>query len=162
MEAVPLKDDLSDAAGDPIHLFKASDAPWINERTVPNARVTNYVTDGPEFFRTKTGKLLMLWSSYESMPGNYESYVQTVARSKSGELKGPWEQLAPLVRNDSGHGMLFHSFDGKLLLVELQPFQDSRSKIYEVADMGDSLRIVRYREDLSGPPLGPQKGRARN
>lgn len=162
MEALPLKDDLSDAAGDPIHLFKASDAPWINERTVPNARVTNYVTDGPEFFRTKTGKLLMLWSSYESMPGNYESYVQTVARSKSGELKGPWEQLSPLVRNDSGHGMLFHSFDGKLLLVELQPFQDSRSKIYEVADMGDSLRIVKYRADLSGPPLGPQKGRARN
>lgn len=162
MEAVALREDLSDAAGDPIHLFKASDAPWINARTVPNTRLANYVTDGPELFRTKTGRLLMLWSSYESMPNNYESYVETVARSKSGELAGPWEQLPPLVRNDSGHGMLFHSFDGKLLLVVLQPFQDSRSKIYEVQDLGDSLRIVKYREDLSGPPLGPQTGRVRN
>jgi hypothetical protein len=58
--------------------------------------------------------------------------------------------------------MLFHSFDGKLLLVVLQPFQDSRSKIYEVEDMGNRLRIVKYRADLSGPPLGPQKGRVRN
>jgi hypothetical protein len=129
---------------------------------VPDTRLANYVTDGPELFRTKTGQLLMLWSSYESMPGNYESYVETVARSKSGELKGPWVQLPPLVRNDSGHGMLFHSFDGKLLLVVLQPFQDSRSKIYEVEDMGNRLRIVKYRADLSGPPLGPQKGRVRN
>jgi beta-xylosidase len=162
MEAVPLRDDLSDAAGAPIHLFKASDAPWINERTIPNARISNYVTDGPELFRTKTGKLLMLWSSYESMPGNYESYVETVARSTTGELKGPWVQLPPLVENDSGHGMLFHSFDGKLLLVVLQPFQDSRSKIYEIEDRGDSLRVVKYRADLSGPPLGPQRGRSRN
>jgi beta-xylosidase len=162
MEAVPLKDDLSDAAGDPIHLFKASDAQWINERAVPNARTANYVTDGPEFFRTKTGKLLMLWSTYENMPNNFESYVQALARSKSGELKGPWEQLPPLVRNDSGHGMLFHSFDGKLLLVELQPFQDSRSKIYEIEDRGDTLRVAKYRDDLSGPALGPQQGRARN
>ena len=162
MEALPLKDDLSAADGPPIHLFKASDAPWINERAVPDTRLANYVTDGPELFRTKTGQLLMLWSSYESMPGNYESYVETVARSKSGELKGPWVQLPPLVRNDSGHGMLFHSFDGKLLLVVLQPFQDSRSKIYEVEDMGNRLRIVKYRADLSGPPLGPQKGRVRN
>jgi hypothetical protein len=129
---------------------------------VPNARLANYVTDGPELFRTKSGQLLMLWSSYESMPDNYESYVETVARSKSGTLKGPWEQLPPLVKNDSGHGMLFHSFDGKLLLVVLQPFVDSRSKIYEVEDRGSSLRVVRYREDLSGPPLGPQKGRIRN
>jgi beta-xylosidase len=161
MEAVPLKDDLSDADGKPIHLFKASDAPWINELAVPDAKPINFVTDGPEFFYTKTGKLLMLWSSYERTPAGLDSYVQTVARSKTGTLKGPWEQLPPIVRNDSGHGMLFRSFDGKLLLVELQPFNDSRSKIYEIEDMGDHLRVVKYRDDLSGPPLGPQPGRPR-
>ena len=162
MEAIPLRDDLSDAAGDPIHLFKASDAPWIDSRMAPDARLNDYVTDGPELFRTRTGTLLMLWSSYERMPDHFESYVQTVARSKSGELSGPWEQLPPLVRNDSGHGMLFHSFEGQLMLVVLQPFQDARSKIYEVEDLGDHLRVLRFRDDLSGPPLGPQKGRARN
>lgn len=38
IEAVPLKGDLSAADGDPIHLFKASDAPWINSSTIPNAK----------------------------------------------------------------------------------------------------------------------------
>jgi hypothetical protein len=39
-----------------------------------------------------------------------------------------------------------------------QPFLRARGKIYEMEDMGDSLRVGRYREDLSGPPLGPQPG----
>ena len=60
---------------------------------MPNAKSAIYVTDGPEFFRTKTGRLLMLWSSYEKNSFGRDGYVETVARSKSGELKGPWEQL---------------------------------------------------------------------
>jgi hypothetical protein len=58
--------------------------------------------------------------------------------------------------------MLFRSFEGQLMLVVLQPFQDARSKIYEVEDLGDHLHVLRYRDDLSGPPLGPQPGRVRN
>jgi beta-xylosidase len=157
IEALPLTDDLS-AAGDPILLFKGSDAPWLNEQAVPNAGENHYVTDGPELFRTKDGHLLMLWSSYERNRFGRDDYVQTLARSKSGELKGPWEQLPPLVRNDSGHGMLFHSFDGKLMLVLHQPFKNARGKIYEMEDLGDTLRVAKYREDLSGPALGPQRG----
>src|SRR6185437_11946150 len=106
MEAVPLKDDLSSASGPPIYLFKASDARWLDEQGTASRKENNYVTDGPEMFRSKDGHLLMLWSSYDN-----RGYVETVARSKSGELKGPWEQLPPLVRQDSGHGMLFHTFD---------------------------------------------------
>jgi len=89
---------------------------------VPNAKATVYVTDGPELFRTQTGGLLMLWASYEKNSLGFDSYVETVARSKTGELKGPWEQLPPLVRNDSGHGMLFRTFAGQLMLVLHQPF----------------------------------------
>jgi beta-xylosidase len=125
---------------------------------VPNAGENHYVTDGPELFRTKDGHLLMLWSSYERNRFGRDDYVQTLARSKSGELKGPWEQLPPLVRNDSGHGMLFRSFDGKLMLVLHQPFKNARGKIYEMEDLGDTLRVAKYREDLSGPALGPQRG----
>jgi beta-xylosidase len=158
IEALPLKDDLSAAAGDPILLFKGSDAPWLNEQAVPSARPALYVTDGPELFRTKDGHLLMLWSSYEKNSFGRDGYVETVARSKTGELKGPWEQLPPLVRNDSGHGMLFRSFEGQLMLVLHQPFVDARGKIYEMEDLGDNLRVAKYREDLSGPPLGPQRG----
>ena len=158
MEALPLADDLASAVGDPIYLFKASDAPWINEQAVPNARATVYVTDGPEFFRTKTGQLLMLWSSYERNSFGWDGYVETIARSKTGELKGPWEQLPPLVRNDSGHGMLFRTFAGQLMLVVHQPFIGAHAKFYEMEDLGDNLRVIKYREDLSGPPLAPQQG----
>ncbi|MBV9879025.1 MAG: family 43 glycosylhydrolase [Gemmatirosa sp.] len=160
MEAIPLKPDLSDAAGQPIHLFKASDAPWLNAQMVPSTRENHYVTDGPELFRTKNGTLLMLWASYMKNELGRNGYVQTIARSTSGEIQGPWVQLSPLVGNDSGHGMLFRAFDGKLMLVLHQPFRNARGKIYEMEDAGDSLRVARYREDLSGRPLQALPGQA--
>jgi hypothetical protein len=64
IEAMPLKDDLSDSAGEPIHLFKGSDAPWLNETAKPTTRPSTYTTDGPELYRTQTGTLLMLWSRH--------------------------------------------------------------------------------------------------
>lgn len=160
IEALPLAPDLSAAAGAPITLFKASDAPWLDSQAVPNPDAAYYVTDGPEMYRTRTGHLLMLWATYEKTAAGNDSYVQAVARSKTGELAGPWEQLPPLVRNDSGHGMLFHAFDGRLMLVLHQPYQNARGKIYEVDDRGDHLQITRYRADLSGPALGPQAGQS--
>ncbi len=157
-EAIPLADDLNSATGAPIFLWKGSDAPWLAEQAVPSAKPTVYVTDGAEFYRTKTGQLLSLWSSYEKNSFNRDGYVETLARSKSGELKGPWEQLPPLVHNDSGHGMLFRTFEGQLMMIVHQPFNNARGKIYEMEDVGDNLRVSKYREDLSGPPLPPQQG----
>ncbi len=158
IEAVPLTPDLSAAAGEPIHLFKGSDAPWINANRKPSKRGNRYVTDGPELFRTKTGRLLMLWSSY----GN-GGYVQTLARSESGRLAGPWTQLPPLVGNDaraggndSGHGMLFRTFEGQLMMVLHQPFNNARAKLYDIEDTGDSLRVLRARDDLHGAPPAPR------
>jgi beta-xylosidase len=148
VEAIRLKDDLSDVVGDPSHLFKGSDAPWKNAQIKPSTHPLSYVTDGPELFRTKAGTLLMLWSSYGS-----SGYVQTQARSKSATLEGPWEQLDPLVTDDSGHGMLFRTFgdDVKLMLVLHHPMEPpSRARLYEVEDAGDRLRIVKRRNDLDG------------
>ena len=152
IEAVPLKADLSGADGKPISLFKASDAPWINEEAMPTTKGATYVTDGPELYRSKDGHLLMLWSSYEhqtdGVPGSH--YVQTQARSLTGELKGPWVQGEPLVKQDSGHGMLFTSFDGKLMMVLHRPFRQARGKLYEMRDAGDHLEVMRERTDLDG------------
>jgi len=145
MEAIPLRNDLSGAAGQPIHLFKGSDAPWLNASIQPSDLELHYVTDGPELYRTKDGHLLMLWSSYEN-----GSYVQTIARSQSGRLAGPWEQLPPLVKQDSGHGMLFETFDGQLMMVLHRPFRRARGKLYEMKDCGDRLEVVRQRTDLDG------------
>ena len=150
MEAVPLLPDLSAASGPPIYLFKASDAPWLDEQATASRKQNNYVTDGPELFRTKDGHLLMLWSSYDK-----GGYVETVARSKTGELKGPWEQLQPLVRQDSGHGMLFRTFDGQLMMVLHRPFNNARAKLYEMKDEGDHLVVGRERTDLDGDPPAP-------
>ncbi len=150
MEAIPLDAGLK-PIGEPVVLFKASDGKWVKgSRKGPDDTV--YVTDGPELYRTRDGHLLMLWSSYDQ-----NGYVESEARSDSGDIRGPWTQLEPLVRQDSGHGMLFHGFDGKLMLVMHRPFKNARGKIYEVADAGDHLEIVKERTDLDfdGTPPAP-------
>ncbi|GIN70664.1 glycosyl hydrolase family 43 [Bacillus sp. J14TS2] len=146
-EAIPLKNDLSAVTGPPQHLFKASDAPWINAERVPSVQPSVYVSDGCQLYRTKGNHLVMLWSSY-----NKEGYVQTIARSKSGQLKGPWEQLEPLVDDDSGHGMLFKTFAGTWMLIIHHPFStpESRAKIYEMEETEDSFKVVRPRTELHG------------
>lgn len=144
MEALPLKDDLSDAAGDPIHLFKASEGSWPK----PSAKEATHVTDGPQLFTSRTGHLLMLWASFEA-----GRYLQTLARSKSGRLEGPWEQLDPLVREHSGHGMSFRTFEGELMLILHGPNHDARGKLYEMHDAGDRLLLERRRTDLDGGSL---------
>lgn len=143
IEAIPLTDDLA-AEGPAQVLFKASDAPWAKGQKQPDGDAV-FVTDGPELFRTRTGVLLMLWSSYDA-----KGYVQSQARSKGGTLAGPWEQLEPLVRYDSGHGMLFKRFDGQLMMVVHRPFKNARGKLYEMRDAGDRLEIIRERIDLDG------------
>ncbi|MEO8593918.1 MAG: glycoside hydrolase family 43 protein [Candidatus Solibacter sp.] len=136
MEAVPLKPDLTAAAGKPFLLFHASEAPWVKPKELKPGELATYVTDGPCFYRTKNGKLLMLWSSYRD-----GLYVETLAHSTSGKLRGPWKQDDVLVGNDSGHGMLFDSFDGKLMLVLHQPFRQAHGKLFEMEDTGDTLRV---------------------
>jgi hypothetical protein len=145
MEALPLDRDLA-AAGAPIHLFRASEAPWAKgqKQSAPDDLV--YVTDGPWLHRSRTGELLMLWSSYGA-----DGYNQAQARSKTGRLEGPWEQLPPLVGGSSGHGMLFRTFEGQLMMVLHRPFgAKARGKLYEMRDAGDRLEIVRQRTDLDG------------
>ncbi len=128
-------------------LFKASDAPWAKGQKQP-AGDTVFVTDGPEFFRTKTGVLLMLWSSYDA-----KGYVQSQARSKSGTLAGPWEQLEPLVRvrqrpRHAVQALRRPVDDGGPPPVQERPRQALRD-----ARRGDRLEIVRQRIDLDGDPV---------
>jgi hypothetical protein len=80
---------------------------------------------------------------------NRTYYLYTSAHPK---LTCPWEQLEPLVYGDSGHGMLFKTFNGQLMLVLHQPFRWplSRAKIYEMEDVDETFRVVRSRHDLHG------------
>lgn len=108
--ALPLNKDMTAAAGEPILLFHASEAPWA-ELLISRGR-RGYVTDGPCMHRLPNGELLLLWSSHGA-----EGYTVGVARSESGKVTGPWKQDArPLYGKDGGHCMTFKDFDGKTWL----------------------------------------------
>jgi arabinan endo-1,5-alpha-L-arabinosidase len=135
MEFIQLKDDLSDTVGDPKWMFQASDAPWSEKSKTSGC----HVTDGPYMYRSKTGKLLMVWSSFGK--GGYEVGV---ARSESGKLAGPWVQEAePLYAKDGGHPMLFRRFDGQLMMILHTPNHapNERARLFEIEDLGDGLRV---------------------
>ncbi|MBP5942333.1 glycoside hydrolase family 43 protein [Streptomyces acidiscabies] len=157
MEAIRLTPDLSGTVGDAVHLFRGSDASWLNEQIPAGLpyRLPPYITDGPQLVRAPDGALLMLWSTYEkNVPGADGSlsgdYVQTYAVSESGDLTGPWTQRRPLVREDSGHGMLFRTFEGELMMILHRPFENARGKLYEMRLQGHELSVVRQRTDLDG------------
>jgi len=142
MEYVKLSPDLSRSISDPIVLFRASEAPWALEM-VGNGEMTyglklpGWVTDGPELFRTKTGKLGMLWASWGA-----HRYAQGVCYSESGTIDGPWIQEKEALKGDnSGHGMMFTSFEGKRLLIIHHSEGDGPRKpqLYEIDDSGDKL-----------------------
>jgi len=108
--ALPLRADLSAPAGEPLLLFNASQAPWAEELNSKGRR--GYVTDGPFLHRLPDGQLLILWSSF--IAGDY---AIGVARSRSGEILGPWQQdPEPLYSGDGGHCMTFRDFSGNVWL----------------------------------------------
>ena len=111
--AMRLSDDLCQPASEPQLLFHASEAPWIT----PYSGQSDFVTDGPFLYCAQNGELLLLWSSFTN-----GSYTLGVARSLSGGICGPWKQDAePLYREDGGHGMVFHTFEGQLTLTVHRP-----------------------------------------
>lgn len=131
--ALPLTADLKRTDGKPVVLFHASEAPWV----APISE-GNYVTDGPFLYRTKDGTLLMLWSSFTK-----NGYALGVARSESGKVIGPWKQEnKPLYDTDGGHGMLFRTFDGRLMLVLHSPNRGAtRARFIPVTERNGTLAL---------------------
>lgn len=137
--AMRLTDDLKYSAGKPVLLFHASEAPWIANVPWMAAETDrkNYITDGPAFLRTKSGQLLMIWSSFGK-----NGYVQALARSESGKVTGPWKQEPELVYDkDGGHGVIFKTFDGKLMLALHSPNSGGRerARFLPIREEGDKL-----------------------
>ncbi len=135
IEYVRLSPDLSGAVGEPAILFMGSAA----ARGYP--RRDRYVTDGPFLYRSRTGRLLMLWSTF-----GWQGYMTLIAASESGSLQGPWTQLPrPLFSDDGGHAMVFRTFDERLMLILHHPNKspDERALLFELEDTGDTLSIIR-------------------
>ena len=112
---LPLTEDLRAAAGEPRVLFHASEATWCR-RMRHSSGMEGYVTDGPFLWRLADGSLVCLWASFSQ-----GGYTEAQARSDSGDLAGPWRQVEPLFMNDGGHGMVFRTREGKLLLTLHSP-----------------------------------------
>ena len=138
MELVELKPDLSGTVGQPIRLFCASAAEWSTGSLREDGTRT-YVTDGCFLYRTQTGKLLMIWSSFKN-----GEYAIGIAESMAGEVFGPWkQQKEPLFDKHGGHGMIFKTFEGELRLVLHSPNGGGleRAHLFELEDCGDTLKL---------------------
>ena len=137
---VELKKDLSEPVGQPVRLFCASAAEWSTGSDPGNPQNSTYVTDGCFLYRTKTGKLLMIWSSFKN-----GSYAIGIAESATGNVYGPWLQQDDLLfEAHGGHGMIFKTFDGRLCLVFHAPNSPGgaeRAHIYEIEDTGETLLL---------------------
>ncbi|MBD0832542.1 glycoside hydrolase family 43 protein [Aestuariibaculum sediminum] len=142
MEKIELKPDLSGTEGKRKVMFFAHDSPWSKEQDQFGRIVPNKVTDGPYLFNTQTGKLGMIWTSWV-----FSDYVQGVAYSESGTLDGPWiQEKNPITPPNFGHGMLFRSFDGNLLMsAHSHKSVNGRyiriPHLFEVDDSGDKIVI---------------------
>lgn len=143
MDYIELSSDLTHTISDhPVTLFRASEAPYCGEmnslgEATFGLKMPGWVTDGPQLFRTQTGRLGMLWSTWGE-----ERYLQAVCYSESGTIDGPWvQEPEPFLSNNSGHGMLFRDFDGRLLYVVHHAEGDGPRKpqLWNVDDSGDRL-----------------------
>ena len=97
-----------------------------------------YVTDGCFLYKMKSGKLLMVWSSFAET-----GYAVGIAELTTGKLAGLWKQHPePLMDENGGYGMLFRTFDGNLCLVLHQPDSpggQERARLFEIENTGDTL-----------------------
>lgn len=136
MACARLSPDLSRLVSEPVELFRADDPEWS----------TRGVTDGCFLYRTKNGKLLMIWSNWDAA-----GYCVGVAESESGRVTGPWRQHSERLFSkemtgeyDGGHGMLFTDSCGRLWMSLHSP-NDSAAGRAETAvfvplrDTGDTL-----------------------
>lgn len=145
MQARPLSDDFSSFAGEPIQLFDRTDPDVFWSVGGP--------TEGAETFVTKTGKLLILWSSFckgsskklaeMGYPGM--DYNTSIAYSDNGSIHGKfYQENVLLTPPNMGHVNLFYSLSGQLMLATHWPDDNEN-------ELGCSTPVffcVNYNEEL--------------
>ena len=130
--AMELTKDLKKAASSPKVLFRASEPSWSDGH-----EPGKYVTDGPFLYRTKGGRLLMLWSSFSK-----KQYCEAISYSDNGSILGNWihdDRL--LFEKDGGHGMLFESLEKELMFTQHMPNNtpSERPCFFRVVEKDDTL-----------------------
>ncbi|MCV9389288.1 glycoside hydrolase family 43 protein [Reichenbachiella ulvae] len=139
IDVIELSDDLAKAVSDSQVLFSATSIPWVRSLADTGYKHHGYVTDGNFIYETKNGKLIMIWSSFGP-----EGYALIQAVSDSGKIHGPWRQIEkPLFKAHGGHGMIFKTFEGQLMLSFHQPNSGKleRAQLFEIKDKGDHIAL---------------------
>jgi len=131
--AIQLEQDLKSPIGEPFELINASHPSWADG----DAGKGRYVTDGPCFYRTKAGKLLMFWSSLKN-----GKYVEAVSISSNDEIDGTWTTYDELLYvEDGGHGMAFTANDNQLYFTLHAPNTNycEHPTFLKIKDVGDNV-----------------------
>lgn len=130
---IRLSDDLTHSVGEPVYIFSGSAPEWADKKPAGE----HYITDGPFMYRSASGELMMIWSTFVN-----HKYCQCIAKSENGEIDGKFIHLPPIITDDGGHGMIFNA-DDKLMLTIHTPNQTSfeRPVFIELQDCGDTLKI---------------------
>ena len=137
MMAAKLSDDLTSFISEPILLFRAQDG----------SRENGFITDGPFLYKTKEGRLIMLWSDFRN-----SGYSVLVASSSNGKIDGKWRhqpgELYTSNQNhpDGGHPMLFTVDDGTLVMAVHSPNMETddtpiTARLIPVEDTGDTIVV---------------------
>ena len=134
--------DLSAPVGEPRLLFLAADAPWTvpfpKSKEVFGIEKAIYFSDGPFLYRTESGKPLMLWSSFGE--GGYSLGITSFDNDEiDGNLIHDEEPLF----TDGGHGMIFRSLSGRLVLTLHYPNERlcERPLFLELIEENDRLLL---------------------
>ncbi|HOE15306.1 MAG TPA: glycoside hydrolase family 43 protein [Candidatus Paceibacterota bacterium] len=102
--------DFKNRIGDPILLFKGTDAKWVSTKVNFSDKEV-CITDGP-FLYERSNQRILLWSSFI----NKEDYSVGYAKlDKKDKVICHSETSLPII--DGGHCMVFTSFDNKDYLI---------------------------------------------
>jgi GH43 family beta-xylosidase len=118
--------------GEVVTMFCASSV-----EEVEPVKINHFVTDGPFMYRSKTGELFMIWSSF--IKGNYAEFA---VKFKNGKIGLEFEHKKPLLDSDGGHGMIFS--DGKQTYFTYHTPNKSlfeRPEFCVIEDYGDFIGI---------------------
>ena len=130
-----LSEDLTKMVSEPKLMFRASQPSFskaINDKGA-------YVTDGPYMYKTESGRLIMIWSSFSD-----GGYCEALAYSKDGSVLGEWEHDdRTLFEKDGGHGMIFRDKAGKIRFILHKPNTSTleRPNLFELCEAEDSLFV---------------------
>lgn len=113
--AIRVEEDLSGYIGDPMILFRGSEASWGDDFMWNSYEGGGGSARCPIPYRMADGSLIMLWENCTPY-----GFAIGVAKSETGEICGPWKQVEkPVYCLDGGHGTLFNRLEDGMLMMNV-------------------------------------------